>query len=69
MAAYLDRDGADGLDVPAQDAPPPPPELVALARAHGVDTRCGPGGVPAGARTLTAVLAALGVDAATPEAA
>ncbi|MEV6974582.1 4-alpha-glucanotransferase [Kitasatospora sp. NPDC093806] len=72
MAAYLDRDGADrldGLEVPAQDAPPPPPELVALAQAHGVDTRYGPGGVPVGARTLVAVLAALGVDAATPAAA
>ncbi|MBP0449940.1 4-alpha-glucanotransferase [Kitasatospora sp. RG8] len=69
MAAYLDRDGADGLEVPAQDAPPPPPELVALAQAYGVDTRYGPGGVPVGARTLVAVLAALGVEARTPEAA
>ncbi|MFD9061247.1 4-alpha-glucanotransferase [Kitasatospora purpeofusca] len=69
MAAYLDRDGADALEVPAQDAPPPPPELVALAQAHGVDTRQGPGGVPTGARTLVAVLAALGVAAATPDAA
>ncbi|WP_380286292.1 4-alpha-glucanotransferase [Kitasatospora purpeofusca] len=55
--------------MPTQDAPPPPPELVALAQAHGVDTRSGPGGVPAGARTLVAVLAALGVDAAAPDAA
>ncbi|MFJ7274077.1 4-alpha-glucanotransferase [Kitasatospora sp. NPDC098663] len=68
MAAYLDRDGADGLRVPSQDAPPPPPELVALAQAYGVDTRNpGPGGVTVGARTLVAVLAALGVAAGTPE--
>ncbi|MFD5921536.1 4-alpha-glucanotransferase [Kitasatospora sp. NPDC058201] len=57
------------MEVPAQDAPPPPPELVALAQAYAVDARYGPGGVPAGARTLVAVLAALGVDAATPDAA
>ncbi|MFB6894198.1 4-alpha-glucanotransferase [Kitasatospora sp. NPDC056327] len=55
--------------MPAQDAPPPPPELVALARAHGVDPGSGPGGAPVGTRTLVAVLAALGVDAATPDAA
>ncbi|MEU8513684.1 4-alpha-glucanotransferase [Kitasatospora sp. NPDC048722] len=68
MAAYLDRDGADGLKVPAQDAPAPPPELVALAQAHGVDPKDpGPGGVPVGARTLVAVLGALGVEAGTPE--
>lgn len=63
MAAYLDRDGADGLEVPAQDAPPPPAELVALAQAYGVDQAYHPG-----ARTLVAVLAALGVEAGTPEA-
>ncbi|MDH6706010.1 4-alpha-glucanotransferase [Kitasatospora sp. MAA19] len=68
MAAYLDRDGADGLRVPAQDAPPPPAELVALAQAYGVDTRNpGPGGPAVGARTLVAVLGALGVAAGTPE--
>ncbi|MFJ3790727.1 4-alpha-glucanotransferase [Kitasatospora sp. NPDC090091] len=64
MAAYLDRDGAEGLEVPAQDAPPPPAELVALAQAYGVDTTYRPS-----ARTLVAVLAALGVEAGTPEAA
>ncbi|MFE2725848.1 4-alpha-glucanotransferase [Kitasatospora sp. NPDC059327] len=55
--------------MPAQDAPPPPAELVALAQAYGVDTRDNPGGgaVPVGARTLVAVLAALGVAAGTPE--
>ncbi|WP_374209198.1 4-alpha-glucanotransferase [Kitasatospora sp. A2-31] len=64
MAAYLDRDGAEGLEVPAQDAPPPPAELVALAQAYGVDTTYRPS-----TRTLVAVLAALGVEAGTPEAA
>ncbi|WP_371484406.1 4-alpha-glucanotransferase [Kitasatospora sp. NBC_00315] len=56
--------------MPAQDAPPPPPELVALAHAHGVDSTYDPGSgpVPVGARTLVAVLAALGVEAGTPEA-
>ncbi|MFE2916236.1 4-alpha-glucanotransferase [Kitasatospora indigofera] len=55
--------------MPAQDAPPPPPELVALAHAHGVDSTYDPGSgpVPVGARTLVAVLAALGVEAGTPE--
>ncbi|WP_407697865.1 4-alpha-glucanotransferase [Streptomyces kaniharaensis] len=54
--------------MPTQDAPAPPAELVALAQAYGVDTRDpGPGGVPVGARTLVAVLAALGVAARTPE--
>ncbi|MER7753193.1 4-alpha-glucanotransferase [Kitasatospora sp. NPDC097643] len=54
--------------MPAQDAPPPPPELVALAQAYGVDTRNpGPGGPTVGARTLVAVLAALGVAAEGPE--
>ncbi|MFF7991607.1 4-alpha-glucanotransferase [Kitasatospora xanthocidica] len=66
MAAYHDSDGAE--QVPAQDAPPPPAELVALAQAYGVDTRYpGPGGQAVGARTLVAVLAALGVAAGTPE--
>ncbi|MFJ2780077.1 4-alpha-glucanotransferase [Kitasatospora sp. NPDC087315] len=57
--------------MPAQDAPAPPAELVALAHAYGVDTRYNPGSgaVPVGARTLVAVLAALGVEAGTPEAA
>ncbi|WP_395294026.1 4-alpha-glucanotransferase [Kitasatospora hibisci] len=64
MAAYLDRDGAEGLEVPVQDAPPPPAELVALAQAYGVDTTHRPS-----ARTLVAVLAALGLEAGTPEAA
>ncbi|MFF1796844.1 4-alpha-glucanotransferase [Kitasatospora sp. NPDC058263] len=50
--------------MPAQDAPPPPAELVALAQAYGVDTALQPS-----ARTLVAVLAALGVEAGTPEAA
>ncbi|MFE5585678.1 4-alpha-glucanotransferase [Kitasatospora sp. NPDC056531] len=68
MAAYHDSDGADGLKVPPQDAPPPPAELVALAQAYGVDARYpGPGGQAVGARTLVAVLAALGVAAGTPE--
>ncbi|MFE4971490.1 4-alpha-glucanotransferase [Kitasatospora sp. NPDC056651] len=66
MAAYHDSDGAG--QVPAQDAPPPPARLVALARAYGVDTRHpGPGGQSVGARTLVAVLAAMGVAAGTPE--
>ncbi|MBV2151513.1 4-alpha-glucanotransferase [Kitasatospora sp. SUK 42] len=56
------------MQVPVQDAPPPPAELVALAQACGVDTRHpGPGGQAVGARTLVAVLAALGVVAGTPE--
>ena len=70
MAAYLDRDEAAGSrQVPAADAPPPPPELVALAHAHGVDSTYDPGGgpVPVGARTLVAVLGALGVAAGTPQ--
>ncbi|MGA5819555.1 4-alpha-glucanotransferase [Kitasatospora sp. NPDC094028] len=54
--------------MPAQDSPPPPPELVALARAYGVDTRYpGVDGRSVGARTLVAVLGALGVAAGTPE--
>ncbi|WP_316527402.1 4-alpha-glucanotransferase [Kitasatospora brasiliensis] len=54
--------------MPAQDAPPPPAELVALARAYGVDSSYpGPGGQAVGARTLVAVLAAMGVAAGTPE--
>lgn len=71
MAAYLDREQAGGEQVPAEDAPPPPPELVALAHAHGVDSTYDPGSgpVPVGPDTLVAVLAALGVDASTPEAA
>lgn len=70
MAAYLDRDQAAGEQVPAEDAPPPPPDLVALAHAYGVDSTYNPGGgtVPVGSDTLVAVLAALGVDASTPEA-
>ncbi|MEV7602359.1 4-alpha-glucanotransferase [Kitasatospora sp. NPDC089797] len=56
------------MRVPAQDAPPPPAELLALAQAYGVDTRYpGAGGQTVGARTLVAVLAALGVAADTPE--
>ncbi|MFI9329830.1 4-alpha-glucanotransferase [Kitasatospora sp. NPDC052868] len=56
--------------MPAQDAPPPPAELVALAQAYGVESSYDPGSgpVPVGARTLVAVLAALGVEAGTPEA-
>ncbi|WP_405011242.1 4-alpha-glucanotransferase [Kitasatospora sp. NBC_01539] len=70
MAAYLDRDQTGSEQVPAQDAPPPPPELVALAHAHGVDDTYDPGSgpVPVGPDTLVAVLASLGVDASTPEA-
>ncbi|MFF2119842.1 4-alpha-glucanotransferase [Kitasatospora sp. NPDC058184] len=66
MAAYHDSDGAE--QVPAQDAPPPPAELVALARAYGVDVRYpGPGGQAVGARTLVAVLGAMGVAAGSPQ--
>ncbi|MFD4658941.1 4-alpha-glucanotransferase [Kitasatospora sp. NPDC058444] len=66
MAAYHDSDGAE--QVPAQDAPPPPAELVALAQAYGVDTGYpGPGGQTVGARTLVAVLGAMGVAAGTPQ--
>lgn len=69
MAAYLDRDQVGAEQVPAEDNPPAPPELTALAHAHGVDTSydAGAGPVQVGAQTLTAVLAALGVRAATPE--
>nr|WP_257019257.1 4-alpha-glucanotransferase [Streptomyces sp. TLI_235] len=44
---------------------------MALAHAYGVDSTYNPGGgsVPVGSDTLIAVLAALGVDASTPEAA
>nr|BFD93733.1 4-alpha-glucanotransferase [Kitasatospora sp. Xyl93] len=66
MAAYHDSDGAE--QVPAQDAPPPPAELVALAQAYGVDTRYpGPGGQAVGTRTLVAVLGAMGVAAGSPQ--
>ncbi|GAA2742795.1 4-alpha-glucanotransferase [Kitasatospora cinereorecta] len=69
MAAYLDRDQAGSEQVPAQDNPPAPPELVALAHAYGVDSDYDPGSgpVPVAPGTLVAVLAALGVDARTPE--
>ncbi|MFI6156982.1 4-alpha-glucanotransferase [Kitasatospora sp. NPDC051170] len=54
--------------MPAEDAPPPPPELVALARAYGVDVRYpGVDGRCVGARTLVAVLGALGVAAGSAE--
>ncbi|MFG2695975.1 4-alpha-glucanotransferase [Kitasatospora sp. NPDC048407] len=55
--------------MPAEDNPPAPPELLALAHAHGVDTSydAGAGPVQVAPRTLTTVLAALGVDAGTPE--
>ncbi|MFD9128426.1 4-alpha-glucanotransferase [Kitasatospora sp. NPDC059571] len=71
MAAYLDRDQTGGEQLPAEDAPPAPPELAALAHAYGVDDSYDPGSgpVPVGPDTLIAVLAALGVDASTPEAA
>ncbi|MEU6234427.1 4-alpha-glucanotransferase [Kitasatospora sp. NPDC047058] len=49
--------------MPAQDAPAPPAELVALAQAYGVEASYRPS-----ARTLVAVLAALGVEAGTPDA-
>ncbi|MDH6127851.1 4-alpha-glucanotransferase [Kitasatospora sp. GP82] len=70
MAAYLDSAAAGSPQAPAEDAPPPPPELVALAHAHGVDSTYDPGSGPVSvaAHTLVAVLAALGVDAGTPEA-
>ncbi|MGK4580687.1 4-alpha-glucanotransferase [Kitasatospora sp. HPMI-4] len=71
MAAYLDRaEAAGSTQAPAEDAPPPPPELVALAHAYGVDSTYDPGSgpVPVAAHTLVAVLAALGVDAHSPEA-
>ncbi|MFJ1704135.1 4-alpha-glucanotransferase [Kitasatospora sp. NPDC088346] len=71
MAAYLDRDetGKSG-QAPAEDSPAPPPELVALAHAYGVDSTYDPGSgpVPVAPDTLVAVLAALGVDAGTPQA-
>jgi len=73
VAAYLDRDAEHAEEgsrqAPAEDAPAPPPELVALAHAHGVDSTYDPGSgpVPVAAHTLVAVLAALGVDASTPE--
>ena len=55
---------------PAEDAPPAPAPLAALAHAHGVDTSYDPGAgpVPVSAHTLVAVLGALGVDASTPQA-
>ncbi|MFG2822351.1 4-alpha-glucanotransferase [Kitasatospora sp. NPDC048365] len=70
MAAYLDPDQAGSEQVPAEDNPPAPPELVALAHAHGVDSSYDPGSgpVPVAPAVLVAVLAALGVDASTPEA-
>ncbi|MFI9271619.1 4-alpha-glucanotransferase [Kitasatospora sp. NPDC052896] len=81
MAAYLNRpDDASGADAPeparaagappAYDAPAPPAALLALAHAHGVESSYDSGAevVQVGAPTLVAVLAALGVDAATPEA-
>ncbi|WP_052682000.1 4-alpha-glucanotransferase [Saccharothrix sp. ST-888] len=71
MAAYLDSAAAAGSSqAPAEDAPPPPPELAALAHAYGVDSTYDPGSGPVtvAAHTLVAVLAALGVDARTPEA-
>ncbi|XCM84152.1 4-alpha-glucanotransferase [Kitasatospora sp. HUAS MG31] len=56
--------------MPAEDNPPAPPELVALAHAYGVDSTYDPGSgpVPVAPGTLVAVLAALGVEAGTPEA-
>ncbi|MER8185351.1 4-alpha-glucanotransferase [Kitasatospora sp. NPDC094015] len=55
--------------MPAEDSPAPPPDLVALAHAYGVDSTYDPGSgpVPVAPDTLVAVLAALGVDAAGPE--
>ncbi len=71
VAAYLDREQAGSELVPAEDNPPAPPELTALAHAYGVDTcyDAGAGPVQVGAGTLAAVLAAFGVDAGTPESA
>jgi 4-alpha-glucanotransferase len=56
---------------PATAVAPAPAAVVELARAHGVDTvREGPeGSAPIAADTLVAVLAALDVDASTPDAA
>ncbi|GAA1217337.1 4-alpha-glucanotransferase [Kitasatospora nipponensis] len=84
MAAYLHRsddasesDGssasgpANAVDPTAEDAPAPGAPLLALAQAHGVDSSYDPGDgrpVQVSAATLTAVLAALGVDAGTPQA-
>ncbi|MFD8481950.1 4-alpha-glucanotransferase [Kitasatospora sp. NPDC059673] len=69
MAAYLDREQPGTEQVPAEDNPPAPPELLALAHAYGVDTSydAGAGPVQVSPRTLSTVLAALGVDAGTPE--
>ncbi|MFJ9518730.1 4-alpha-glucanotransferase [Kitasatospora sp. NPDC101801] len=68
MAAYLDR-ATGSPQAPAED-PPPSPELVALAHAHGVDSTYDPGSgpVPVAPHTLVAVLATLGVDAGSPAA-
>ena len=53
-------------------AAPVPPELLDLARAHGIDTAYDPGTgaepVPVSARTLVAVLASLGVEVGDPAA-
>ncbi|MGF1426996.1 4-alpha-glucanotransferase [Kitasatospora sp. LaBMicrA B282] len=76
MAAYLDRSDtqADESSAAASAAGAedlPGPALVALAHAHGVDSSYDPGeGEPVrvGAATLIAVLAALGVDASSPQA-
>ncbi|MDH6117158.1 4-alpha-glucanotransferase [Kitasatospora sp. GAS204A] len=75
MAAYLHRsdEQPDESSGPAADtaADLPTPALAALAHAHGVDSSYDPGdGVPVrvGAGTLVDVLAALGVDASTPQA-
>ncbi len=76
MAAYLNRlDATSGSAAPegappAEDAPPPPAPLAALAHAYGVDSSYDPGDgpIPVSAHTLIAVLAALGVDASTPQA-
>lgn len=65
MAASLDSAAA-----PDPGAPPLTEGLAELALAHGVDVSYDPGGGPVavGEDTLVAVLAALGVDASTPQA-
>ncbi|WP_441249864.1 4-alpha-glucanotransferase [Kitasatospora sp. McL0602] len=73
MAAFLDpADAGPHLSPGGEgaDAPLPSPELVALAHAHGVDSTYDPGSGPVlvAPHTLVAVLAALGVDAGSPEA-
>ncbi|WP_374228123.1 4-alpha-glucanotransferase [Streptacidiphilus sp. ASG 303] len=75
MSASLDSAAAgsaaaDGAASAGPGAPPPDGALAELAAAHRVDTEYDPGSGPVAVSrdTLVAVLAALGVDASTPEA-